>query len=51
VSKKHGFTKWERPDYEQMRLDGTLIPDGVGAQYRPDHGPLQAWKDRQGKLN
>ncbi|XP_063443686.1 large ribosomal subunit protein uL16-like [Mytilus trossulus] len=47
ISKKHGFTKWERSAYEEMRLDGRLIPDGVGAQYKPDHGPLKAWKDRQ----
>ena len=51
VSKKHGFTKWERPDYEEMRSNGILIPDGVGAQYKPDHGPLQAWKDRLLKAN
>ena len=30
-----------------MREDGRLIPDGVGAQYLPNHGPLAAWKARQ----
>merc|ERR1712244_27239 len=27
--------------------DRFLIPDGVNCQYKPNHGPLQAWKDRQ----
>jgi large subunit ribosomal protein L10e len=47
VSKKWGFTKWEKPDYEVMRADGRLIPDGVNVQYKPNKGPLQAWMDRQ----
>ncbi|XP_048758963.1 60S ribosomal protein L10-like [Ostrea edulis] len=47
VSKKWGFTKWEKPQYEVMRADGILIPDGVGVQYKPNKGPLRAWKDRQ----
>lgn len=47
VSKKWGFTKWPKTDYEKMRADGILIPDGVNAQYKPDHGPLSEWKARQ----
>merc|ERR1719341_1549016 len=42
ISKKWGFTKWERTDYEGMRESGQLIQDGVGVQYKPDHGPLSA---------
>ncbi|XP_062603592.1 large ribosomal subunit protein uL16-like [Saccostrea cucullata] len=47
VSKKWGFTKWDRPQYEVMRADGRLIPDGVNVQYKPNKGPLKAWMDRQ----
>ena len=47
VSKKWGFTKWERPQYEEMRADGRLVPDGVTVQYKPHKGPLQAWRDAQ----
>merc|ERR1711976_710299 len=46
VSKKWGFTKWDRADYEAMRKTGHLLPDGVIARYYPDHGPLQKWKER-----
>merc|ERR1712062_268413 len=46
VSSKWGFTKWEREDYVKMRGDGRLVPDGVNVQYKPNHGPLQAWRDR-----
>ena len=47
VSKKWGFTKWPRSDYKAMREKGTLQPDGVGVQYKPEHGPLRHWEDRQ----
>merc|ERR1712170_249546 len=40
VSKKHGFTKFERERYEVMRAQGRLIPDGVNCKYLPNHGPL-----------
>nr|CAB3265693.1 60S ribosomal protein L10-like [Phallusia mammillata] len=46
-SQKWGFTKWNREDYETMLADGFLIPDGVTCQYKPNKGPLQAWKNRQ----
>ena len=50
VSKKWGFTKWEREQYGPMRQAGTLIPDGVGVQYKPDHGPLKYWKQRMAAM-
>jgi large subunit ribosomal protein L10e len=28
VSKKWGFTKYERAEYEKLRAEGKLIPDG-----------------------
>merc|ERR1712042_161438 len=46
VSSKWGFTKWERSQYEPMRQQGILIPDGVSVQYKPHKGPLKAWMDR-----
>lgn len=46
ISKKWGFTKWPREDYKDMRAKGILIPDGVSVQYKPEHGPLEAWKRR-----
>jgi large subunit ribosomal protein L10e len=39
-SNKWGFTNWDREDYVRGRLDGTLIGDGVGVKYVPQHGPL-----------
>ena len=32
ISKKWGFTKWDREDYEKMRAEGKLQPDGVNVQ-------------------
>merc|ERR1711911_182660 len=43
VSKKWGFTKFERSVYEQHREDGRLEPDGANVKFRPDHGPLKNW--------
>jgi len=43
VSRKWGFTKWVRADYEKMRAEGRLIPDGSNARYLREHGPLSAW--------
>lgn len=47
VSKKFGFTKFDRSEYERLMSEGKLTHDGVGVQYRPDKGPLKYWKRRQ----
>lgn len=47
VSKKWGFTKWDRNVYEQMRADGELIPDGVGVQHDRNRGPFAQWIKQQ----
>lgn len=47
VSKKWGFTKYDKGDYEEMRQNGRLIPCGVHAKYIPDHGPLAEWERMQ----
>lgn len=39
-SNKWGFTQWDRQEYVERRLNGTLKPDGVGVQYIPAHGPI-----------
>merc|ERR1712213_55162 len=43
ISKKWGFTKWDRENYEEMRANGRLQPDGCNVKYLPEHGPLSAW--------
>jgi large subunit ribosomal protein L10e len=46
TSKKWGFTKFDRDYFPQGVKEGKIMPDGVGCQYIPDHGPLAAWKKR-----
>merc|ERR1711963_17969 len=50
VSKKWGFTKWNRDEYETMRADGRLQYDGVNVQYKPEHGPPSEWCRIQAEL-
>merc|ERR1711993_109497 len=50
VSKKWGFTKFDRDDYEGLRADGTLALDGCNVKYLPDHGPLSKWCKVQAEL-
>lgn len=47
ISKKWGFTKFEREVYEGLRDGGRLAQDGCNVKYRPDHGPLTAWEKVQ----
>ncbi|KAF6203532.1 hypothetical protein GE061_001864 [Apolygus lucorum] len=47
VSKKWGFTKFDREEYEGLRNDNKLANDGCNVKLRPDHGPLAAWKKAQ----
>jgi len=47
VSKKWGFTRFARAEYEEMRKEGRLMPDGAMAKYLPNHGPLAVWAKRQ----
>ena len=50
MSKKWGFTKWERDEYNEMRADGRLQLDGVNVKYMPAHGPLSVWCKTQASL-
>jgi large subunit ribosomal protein L10e len=40
VSGKWGFTKYSRAEYETLKAEGRLIPDGVGVKRITVHGPL-----------
>ena len=44
VSKQHGFTKWSREQFQELREKGLLIPDGSHVKHINGHGPLSAWK-------
>lgn len=47
ISNKWGFTKFKRDEFQQLLDDKVVVPDGVSVQYKPNHGPLMAWKKRQ----
>merc|ERR1712008_470368 len=46
ISRKWGFTKFDKDEFQEKLGSGHIITDGVGFQYKPDHGPLAAWKKR-----
>merc|ERR1719376_325295 len=50
VSKKWGFTKFDREEYEEMRKTGRLLSDGATAKYVSEHGPLSKWCKIQAEL-
>ena len=50
VSKKWGFTKFERDEFEELRASGRVKPDGSHCKYLPEHGPLAAWCKIQAEL-
>lgn len=47
LSKKWGFTKFDREEYLQHVEDGRLVNDGCGVQFKNDHGPLVKWEKHQ----
>merc|ERR1712063_241071 len=49
VSKKWGFTRWDREEYVARRKDGSIKPDGTNVQYYPNKGPLKQWKWRESR--
>jgi len=40
LSRKWGFTQWNRDDFKSMLAEGRLRLDGNSVQYVPDHGKL-----------
>ncbi|VDM63601.1 unnamed protein product [Angiostrongylus costaricensis] len=43
VSRKWGFARWDKADYERIRAEGRLRSDGVNVQLVREHGPLEKW--------
>jgi len=50
ISKNWGFTKWKTEDYEKMRADGRLQPNGTTCHYFPNRGPFSVWVKTQENL-
>jgi large subunit ribosomal protein L10e len=44
ISRKWGFTRFDREEYETLRDEGRLIPDGCYVKLQNGHGPLKNWK-------
>jgi len=42
VSKKYGFTRINKDEYEDLKAENKLIPDGLNVRLRSNHGPLSA---------
>ena len=40
LSRKWGFTKYNRDDFEKLKADGVLVQDGCGIKYKSPTGPL-----------
>lgn len=47
VSKKWGFTRFDRDDFEKLREEGRLRNDGCNVQYLNDHGSMSSWEQSQ----
>lgn len=50
VSRKWGFTRLSREEYEEARAAGKVIPDGAHVKYATEHGPLADYFDLQMSL-
>lgn len=51
VSKNHGFTKFTREEYKELRANRRLVPDGAYVKVITNHGPLSLWKEQMLVLN
>lgn len=51
ISKKWGFTKYDRDEFEKLREEGRLANDGCNVRYRPEHGPLDSWRKVQTEIH
>jgi large subunit ribosomal protein L10e len=40
VSRKWGFTKYTKAEYEKLRADDRVVPDGAYCKVKSNHGPL-----------
>jgi len=46
VSRKYGFTKFERDEYNDLKAKGLIVPDGAHCKLLNEHGPLANWLAR-----
>merc|ERR1712228_271611 len=46
-SKKWGFTKFDKPVFQEGLRDAKIVPDGNNCQYYGSKGKLDHWKSRQ----
>lgn len=44
LSKKWGFTPFDRDVFEKYREEKRFVPDGVNVKFINNHGPLAHWK-------
>jgi len=44
VSKKYGFTNYSREEFEKLKEQKLLYPDGINAKIQKAKGPLAEWK-------
>merc|ERR1712111_237983 len=51
ISKKWGFTKFDRAVYDDMKAEGRLVNDGATVKYMSEHGPLSRWCEVQASLH
>lgn len=47
ISKKWGFTNYDRDEYEKLKEEHKLIPDGVTVKFLSDHGKFAEWEKIQ----
>jgi len=47
VSRKWGFTRLSREEFEEARAAGKVVPDGAHVKFATEHGPLSEYFDRQ----
>lgn len=47
VSRNHGFTKFTREEYKELRAANRLVPDGSHVKLVTNHGTLDEWKRTQ----
>eukprot|EP01147_Barroeca_monosierra_P005361 gene5361-7112_t len=43
ISRKWGFTRFDRDEYIRLRDEGKLVPDGCYVKLFSEHGPLKNW--------
>lgn len=47
ISKKWGFTPYDRDEYEKLKEERRLLPDGVHVKFISNHGKMAEWEKIQ----